>query len=230
MKQTILITGGTSGIGAALAEHYARDNTLFVTGSRPASAMSPIANYIEADQRNPLEAAQSITSALSAAKVARLDLAVLNAGIGFWRAPADETRDEIRSTLDVNLSATIAITHALFPLLSASRGRLILIGSTSYKGQAMLASYAASKAALDGFARALRSEWQNRVTVQVIHPGPTATAMHGKAGLDTGKMAALFASSQSSARMIASAIQSGRLRTTLGIGHRLVHAATGWMR
>ncbi len=233
MKRNILITGGTTGIGAALASLYENDNLVFVTGSKPERALDDahvVAHYIFADQNNPLAAAETILTSLEASGVRHLDLVILNAGIGFWREPAQEQIDEIRSTLDVNLSASITFAHRLFPLLEKAKGKLVLIGSTSYKGQAKLATYAASKAALDGFARALRSEWQGGVSVQIIHPGPTITPMHAKAGLDTGRANALFASAKSSAKMIASAINSNRLRTTLTVRRRIVSALTGWLR
>ena len=228
MKKSILITGGTSGIGAALTQIYVTDNDVFFTGSKLAHAISA-GHYICADQQEPLTAAHAILAALKTANVDHLDIVILNAGIGFWREPAHETVDEIRATLDVNLGSNITLAHQLFSLLEKAKGRLVLIGSSSYKGQANLATYAASKAALDGFARALRSEWQGRVSVQIIHPGPTATPMHGNAGLDTGKLSVLFASAQTSAKMIASAIRSNRFRTTLTFARRTMFAAMSWV-
>jgi short-subunit dehydrogenase len=233
MKRNILITGGTSGIGAALARLLELDHMVFITGSKPEAAIndqSVVAHYIAADQSAPIEAANAIEAALQASGIHHLDLVFLNAGIGFWREPAKETAGEIRATLDVNFAATIAIAHRLFPLLERAKGKLVLIGSTSFKGQANLATYAASKAAMDGFARALRSEWQGRVIVQMIHPGPTATPMHRKAGLDAGNMVALFASAKTSAKMILLASKAKRLRTNLTFPRRMFFAATGWMR
>ncbi len=233
MKRNILITGGTTGIGAALARLLEEDHVVFITGSKPEAAVddkSVIAHHIAADQSAPIDAANAIEAVLQASGIHHLDLVILNAGIGFWREPVKETAGEIRATIDVNLAATIAIAHRLFPLLETAKGKLVLIGSTSFKGQANLATYAASKAAMDGFARALRSEWQGKVTVQIIHPGPTATPMHGKAGLDTGKMAALFASAKTSAKRILAATNSNRLGTSLTFPRRMFFAATGWMR
>ncbi len=230
MKQNILITGGTSGIGAAFAELYRQDNSVFLTASK---SQDPIANetiFILADQHHPISAADAIYSGLQIAGVTNLDLAILNAGIGFWRMPQNETAEEIRATVTVNVAATIAIAHRLFPLLQAANGKLILIGSTSRKGNKNLATYAASKAALDGFARALQSEWQGRVRVQVIHPGATATPMHQRAGLEVGKIGALFASPETSAKMIVSAIGSKRRRATFSPMRRLLFALTSWTR
>lgn len=226
MKKNILITGGSSGIGAALAELYRGNDTVYVTASKNRCDAASDTNFIVADQHDPIVAAEAIYLGLHAAGVTNLDLAILNAGIGFWRMPQNETAEEIRATLTVNVAATIAIAHRLFPLLEAANGTLVLIGSASHKGNKNLATYAASKAALDGLARALQSEWRGRVRVQIIHPGATATPMHGKAGLAVGKMGALFASPETSAKMISSIIGSKRYRVTLSPMRRLLFAVT----
>jgi short-subunit dehydrogenase len=229
MKNTILITGGKSGIGAALAELFEGNENLYLTGSRPSNDGQD-QHYLVADQNDAVNAAQSIVDGFTKAGIEQLDLAILNAGIGYWRHPSHETSQEIRGTLDVNIASTMVIAHQLFPLLKKAHGKLVILGSTSYNGQPNLATYAASKAALDGLARALRSEWQGRVQVQIIHPGPTNTAMHGKAGLDIGRMGGLFASPQLTAKMTIKAIESERLRTSFTLLHRLSYSLSrGWI-
>lgn len=229
MTRNILITGGTTGIGAALANKLGVGETVYITGCRPQTSIAGT-RYIAADQSAPEAAAQRILAAFGQDTITQLDLAILNAGIGFWRKPEQETAYEIRRSLDVNLAATMIIAHQLFPLLEAARGKLVLIGSTAHKGHDSLVSYAASKAALDGFVRALRSEWHGRVAVQIIHPGPTNTEMHDKAGLKVGRMKSLFASPDLTAAMIIRATQSGRLRTNLTPLHRLAFALSkGWI-
>ena len=124
--------------------------------------------------------------------------------------PLEEQADSLLNTLDVNLSAPIAITHALAPLLfAASNGKLAIIGSTSHKGVANFASYAASKAGLNGFARSLREEWKGGINVQIIHPGPTATGMHAKAGFEPGIIKHIFIDPDFVTRTIIRKIDSG---------------------
>ena len=63
--------------------------------------------------------------------------------------------------------------------------------------------YAASKSGLAGLARSLCAEWRGRIDVQIIHPGPTATAMHERAGYDPGWMRKFFLPDRLAAATIA---------------------------
>lgn len=219
MTRTILITGGHSGLGAALARHYSGSARLLLTGSRPGAD-------ILADQRDPEDAAQSISDAIKQAG-GRLDLAILNAGTGYYRHPAEENAALIRQTLDVNLAAPILIAQALMPFLEAADGALALIGSTARSGPAGLASYAASKAGLDAFARALGAEWQGRVDVLMLHPGPVATGMQARAGYNARGREWLHARPETMAALIARAISARRRRADLSFAARAWSGMTG---
>ena len=218
MGKRVLITGATSGIGSALAHHYARRADLLLAGRRPEMDirrhLPADAGYVAAVQSRPKEAATRIGEACESLGWDGLDLAILNAGTGYVGDPALEDPDRQRETVDTNLVAPIAIAHRLFPLLEAAGGHLVLIGSTAHRGAPAFASYAASKAGLDGFARALREEWRGRVGVQVIHPGPTRTGMHRKAGLEP-RGERFFASPERMARLIAQAVETGRSPVTI---------------
>ena len=189
-QHTVLITGATDGIGLILARSYAeRGHRVLATGRRVIADDAtffglPNITYIRADQSEPKPAAQTIANAMRDLGWTQLDLAILNGATGWTGDPADETPDEIRQQVDINLTAPILLSQALGPWLFVGRGKLALIGSTAIeKGQGAFATYAATKAGLDGFARSLRSEWQDRADVMIIHPGPTRTDMHKKAGL-----------------------------------------------
>ncbi len=109
-----------------------------------------------------------------------VQVAILNAGAGYFRPLQDETPPDIARVLQINLGANIALAHALRPALEG--GTLGLIGSVAHKGAAGMPVYAASKGALDGFGRALAEEWRGAVRVRVLHPGPVATGMSERAG------------------------------------------------
>ncbi len=213
MIKRALITGATSGIGYCLAHQLSQTHDLLLTGRREISEISnqlpKSARYIVADQADPDAAVSAIYSELQELGWDHLDLAVLNAGIGFVADPAAETAETRRLVLDTNATAPMKIAHMLFPALSAANGRLVLISSVAHGGAANFASYAASKAALNGFGRALAEEWRDRVSVHVIHPGPTASGMHAKAGYSAGKAERLFIPTKAMAAMIAN-IASGR--------------------
>ena len=208
-RRKILITGATDGIGLAFAKRLASRHDLLLTGRRATHPDLPEgALYVQADQTYPVECAKIILAAIEKAGWQSLDNAVLNAGTGF-AAPSDiDKADNIRQTLAVNLSANVALSHALFPLLEKAYGTLSLVGSVAHKGSPLFPAYAASKAGLDAFARALRSEWQGRATVQIIHPGPTDTGMQAKAGYNAGKMRRIFIKPEIMAEMLERAIAS----------------------
>lgn len=215
----ILITGGNAGLGLALAKKLARRHSLLLSGRKQPSEVADVlprgAGYIVADQGDPGRAAEALLRGIRDFGWDNLDNAVLNAGIGIAPSEGIDSADAIRQTLDVNLLAAILQARALFPLLAKTRGTLTLIGSVAHSGSATIPAYAASKAGLHGLARALRSEWSGRVSVQVLHPGPSKTEIHQKAGYDPGRMRALFLAPDDVASMMASAIAARRSPVTV---------------
>jgi NAD(P)-dependent dehydrogenase (short-subunit alcohol dehydrogenase family) len=214
MSERILITGATSGIGRALAARLCNGNTVLATGSRPAGQVASLlpetVQYVQADQTSPVDAAKTVSAALDRCGWTGLDLAVLNAGIGFAQSPPDETIEAIRQTIDVNLMSPILMARSLADRLESASGKLVIIGSVAHRGAPGFATYAASKAGLHGFARALREEWRDRIRVQVIHPGPTATPMHARAGFDPGRIGHFFLKPDTMAALVHRAMASDR--------------------
>lgn len=210
----ILITGGNAGLGLALAKKLAGRHQLLLSGRKSqdqvAGTLPYGAGYIVADQKDPEVSAQALVKGIWDFGWDGLDNAVLNAGMATASRDGIDTADAIRETLDVNLLAAMLQAQALYPLLEKSKGTLTFIGSVAHKGSALLPAYAASKAGLHGLARALRSEWRGRVSVQVVHPGASKTDLHDKAGYDPGPKRALFLDPGDVAAMLASAIAARR--------------------
>lgn len=227
-RPAALVTGASSGIGLALARRLATQYRVIATGRRPEGAIGgglpDGATYVEADMRRPDEAAGTIDAALAGHGVDGLALAILCAGAGFYRAPEDETAEEVRQTLDVNLAAPIVLSHRLAPRLKAVRGRLVLVGSVARRGSPRMAAYAASKAGIDGFARSLRQEWRGAVVVQAIHPGATATGMHERAGFHPGELRRIFFTPDAMAAAILAAMKTARSPVTISWRQRLTGA------
>jgi NAD(P)-dependent dehydrogenase (short-subunit alcohol dehydrogenase family) len=220
-RRKILITGATDGIGLALSKRLAPKHDLILTGRKTAHPDLPVgAIYIQADQSEPVDCSEIILAAIVKAGWNTVDNAVLNAGTGFAAIDGLDTSEIIRTTLDVNLSANIALVHVLFPLLEKAKGTLSFVGSVAHKGSPLFPAYAASKAGLDALARALRSEWQGRVAVQIIHPGPTDTGMQAKAGYDAGKMRNIFIKPDIMAEMLELAIAGQKSPVTLSFARR----------
>lgn len=199
----VALTGASSGIGLALTRRISnRTRHLIACGLRPASELPGSfprlrepASYLCAD----LATSQGVEALLAGIEQCRwegLDALILNAGTGRHCTIENETPETIDQAVALNLVSTIELAHALHDRLLAGNGRLVIVGSSAHQGASNFAVYAATKAALNGFARALRSEWQGRISVQIIHPGPTSTALHARAGYDPGRMGAYFMSAE----------------------------------
>jgi short-subunit dehydrogenase len=92
----------------------------------------------------------------------------------------------------------------------------------AHKGAAAMPVYAATKAALDGFGRSLSLEWQDRVVVRVLHPGPTATGMAERAGRPADWLLKLMLPPYAVAAMVIDGLESARgYRQKLSYGRYL---------
>lgn len=179
--RTAVITGASSGIGAALARSFAGAGASVVLTGRRADRLDALAAELPGARAVPADVGDP-TAVLAAAPDA--DLVVANAGT-MSGAPF-ETADpvELQRMLDVNLAGTIATARAFAPALlgAAAAGRpadLVLISSTNataaFGGWAV---YGATKAAVSHLARNLRAEYGPRgVRVKLVEPGVTATEL-----------------------------------------------------
>ena len=228
--RTILITGVTDGIGRALAEHYAAAGARVLgMGRRPGTA-APVdlltsGAYCQADLARP-GAAEAVRGFLDEQGIDRLDMLVHNAAAGWYGPIAEQNPGSIADLLAVNLRATIALTHALLPRLSAARGVIAFVSSVhAALPTPDFAVYTATKAALDGFARNLRIEQAGKVDVLTLWIGPTRTGMHAKSGVPAGRLKVeRFASPEATAARIAAAIARRRC-VSIGAGNGLLHWA-----
>jgi short-subunit dehydrogenase len=186
--KTALITGGSTGIGYALARALAADGTRVVICARRAEplqeavrTLGPNVHGIVADVGDPERAAALVDEA--AAWLGGLELVIANAGFGGDR-PAQKLRVEhVTPMLLTNVVGACATLTAAIPhLLRAGGGHLVGISSlAAYRGLPASAAYCASKAALSTFLESLRVDLRtSHVAVTDIRPGFVDTPLTRK--------------------------------------------------
>jgi NADP-dependent 3-hydroxy acid dehydrogenase YdfG len=172
---TAMITGASRGLGSALADVLAPTHTLFLAG-RPSSRLDEVATRFGATTW-PVDLADTDEIPAVVEPIVELDVLIHNAGVAFPGRVAESTVEEWRKTMEVNVIGTVALTLALLPALRAAGGHVVFINSGSgINASPGLASYAASKFALRGFADSLRTD-EPSLRVTSIHPGRIATEM-----------------------------------------------------
>ncbi|HAG53120.1 MAG TPA: 3-oxoacyl-ACP reductase [Alphaproteobacteria bacterium] len=180
--KTALVTGGTRGIGRAVAEAYIKAGaTVIVTGSKVESAQKA-AEEMGAEKgigANLFEdnAVEVILEQLGDTQV---DILVNNAGITKDGLFIKQTDEQWNDVLNVNLTKVAALTRALVPSMTRNKsGRIINIASVvAHMGNFGQTNYVAAKAGLTGFTKALSMEVARKnVTANCIAPGFIKTDM-----------------------------------------------------
>ena len=176
--RTAVVTGASSGIGAATAQRLAAEGFDVVLGARRLDRLTALAESI-GGRALPLDVTDADSVAAFAAALDRVDVLVNNAGGSFDAAQvADADLESWARTYDVNVLGTVRVTKALLPALrAAGGGDVVFVGSTaglvSYEGGA---SYTAAKHGVHTLAETLRLELNGEpVRVVEIAPGMVRT-------------------------------------------------------
>ncbi|MFB9375847.1 SDR family NAD(P)-dependent oxidoreductase [Kineococcus gynurae] len=165
-----VVTGCSSGIGAAVAQNLLESGWRVRGLSRRAPA-DPRVDWARADLAEPASAVAAV------ADLDRVDAVVHCAGFQRTAPLGSLDAGDLRAMFDVHVAAAAALLDGLAARLSDG-GRVVLLGSRTMVGVAGKSQYAATKAALTGLARSWAAELApRRITVNVVAPGPTATAM-----------------------------------------------------
>ncbi|MFC4592206.1 SDR family oxidoreductase [Sphaerisporangium corydalis] len=171
-----LITGGSRGVGAAIARALAPTHDLLV-GGRESTALLEICDELGA-RPWPVELTDERAVAEAAADIDRLDVLVHSAGVARLGSIAELPVQVWREAFEVNVTAVAGLTRLLLPALRSARGHVVLINSGSGKRVSPgWAAYAASKFALRAFADALRQEESPALRVTTVYPGRVDTDM-----------------------------------------------------
>jgi NAD(P)-dependent dehydrogenase (short-subunit alcohol dehydrogenase family) len=191
MQQTLtgrvaIVTGASSGIGAATAGELARRGARVVLAARRVAELEQQAHVIT---RAGGEAIAVPTDVANAAQVARLverarevygavDVLVNNAGVGWTKLLVNSAPEEITRVVEVNLLGAMLVTRAVLPqMLQRRQGAIICVSSVCGR-VAVEPLYSASKYGLRGFSLALRRQvGGSGIAVSLISPGNIRTPM-----------------------------------------------------
>ena len=186
-NKVALVTGASRGIGRAIASRLAEQGAFVVAGARGDHAGATAAELVAAG-RSAEAVSLDVTDAAAVQRLpgdiverhGRLDIVVSNAGITRDQLLMRMKREDWDAVIATNLTAMFTLAQAAMrPMLKQRGGRIIVVSSVvGQTGNAGQTTYAASKAGLIGFAKALAREVSSRgITVNVIAPGMIDTDM-----------------------------------------------------
>jgi 3-oxoacyl-[acyl-carrier protein] reductase len=188
-----LVTGGSRGIGAAIAKRLAADGaSVAITYAKDTNSASAVVKAIESSGGKAV-AIQADAIDTGAVKTAvekivstfgKIDVLVNNAGTAIPKPFEEATLEEINRVIDINVRGVFATTHAALKHIN-DNGRIIMIGSCVGERNLTpgLAAYSATKGAVKMFAQSLSREVGARgITVNNVQPGPIDTDLNPASG------------------------------------------------
>src|ERR1700683_1818568 len=192
-NKVALVTGGSRGIGAAIAKRLASDGAyVAITYAKDADSASAVVKTIEssggkakavrADAAEPKAIQDAVQ--LTVETFGQLDILVNNAGTAIPKAFEETTLEEMDRVIDINVRGVFVTTQAALKHMNTG-GRIIMIGSAVGERVLVpgLVPYSATKGAVKIFTQALSRELGSRgITVNNIQPGPIDTELNPAAG------------------------------------------------
>ena len=181
--RTVVVTGGSQGIGATTAEHFAAAGARVLVVARNERKLSAVAErvggeYLVADLTEATEVDRLIPTCLE--RLGRIDVLVNNAGIEDSDAFVHLDRNRLRAVARLNFEAALLLTRDVLPhMLDRGSGHLVqmssIAGAMTFPGAV---AYSGTKAGLTNMAEGLRMELEGTgVGLTVVAPGPVDTAM-----------------------------------------------------
>lgn len=177
-RKIALITGGTRGIGLAIARELQDDYHLIIGGSSESAhdvaAQFPSAQGFVADLANT----DGIAAAVVELGLESLDVLVHSAGVVAHDPVTETTPKQWKHAFDINLFAVAELTRQLLGALQAAHGTVVTINSgAGYRSSVGFGPYATTKFALRAYTDALREEQRGKIRVSSIHPGKVDSDM-----------------------------------------------------
>jgi len=196
-----VVTGGSRGIGRAIAEHLLRAGASIAICGRNSASVDRASAELKQSTGGEIFGEPADISKLDqverffgvvASRFGNLDILVNNAGAGVFRGLQDLTPEDWRKTIDLNLTGVFYCCHHALPLLRKSGAGYIvqissLAGANAFAGGA---AYNASKFGLNGFSEAIMQDLRNEdIRVSYIMPGSVKTGFGPNTGDDSWKIA-----------------------------------------
>ncbi|ALG10495.1 SDR family oxidoreductase [Kibdelosporangium phytohabitans] len=170
---TVLVTGGASGLGAAVAAAVVAGGGHAVVLDKAAPSQ-PVTDFLPVDLSDSAAAEQAVAEAVE--RHGGLDGVVTAAGIDSCGALDQVSTEDWERVVRVNLFGTVAVVRAALPHLERTRGRVVTVASTlGLRALPEATAYCASKFGIVGFTRALATETAGRVGVTLLVPGGMRT-------------------------------------------------------
>lgn len=176
--RTVLVTGGSRGIGLATARRFAADGHRVAVTSSSTAVDEPGLLALNCDVTD----ADQVDAAIAQLEesLGAVEVLVANAGIARDGLLVRMSDEDFSAVIDTNLTATWRLAKKVIPKMMRARwGRIIAVSSVNaYVGAPGQANYAASKAGLIGLTRSIAREYGGRgITANIVAPGPIATDM-----------------------------------------------------
>ena len=180
-SKTVWITGASSGIGEATAKLFNAEGAYTILSSRNLDELKRVQSELKHPDKAwllplDLEQYEKADTWVSQAIKWRggVDILISNAGLGQFSRSLETSNAIEKRIFDINYHGNVALSKALLPyFVEAKKGHIVVIGSIAGKfGQAKLATYSASKAAVILYYESLREELKNSgINIQVLSPG-----------------------------------------------------------
>jgi short-subunit dehydrogenase len=225
MRPTVVMTGASGGIGAAMARAWGRRGATVVVSGRDEEGLTRVAREVDDAGGRAIVQSADVTReedrvrliGRARGETGRLDVLVNNAGRGFYGSVANIDVGDLEALFAVNVLAPLRLAQLALDPLTRSGGTIVMMSSVAgVVSSPRLGAYAASKFALEALSIALRAELGGTgVRVVVVRPGPVDTPFREHAVTTDGHAGVRLSSAgvqtpDDVADQVLAAVRSGR--------------------